>query len=37
MPEVAEAREGDAIGILGHGQQTRSFLYIDECAQARCG
>jgi nucleoside-diphosphate-sugar epimerase len=32
--KVAEAREGDAIEIWGDGQQTRSFLYIDECVEA---
>lgn len=29
--KVAEAKEGDAIQIWGKGDQTRSFLYIDEC------
>jgi GDP-D-mannose 3',5'-epimerase len=29
--KVAEAREGDTIETWGDGQQTRSFLYIDEC------
>lgn len=31
--KVAEARSGDAIEIWGDGQQTRSFLYIDECLE----
>ncbi len=29
--KVAEARSGHAIEIWGDGEQTRSFLYIDEC------
>jgi nucleoside-diphosphate-sugar epimerase len=29
--KVAEARNGDEIEIWGDGNQTRSFLYIDEC------
>lgn len=29
--KVALARSGDAIEIWGNGEQTRSFLYIDEC------
>jgi GDP-D-mannose 3', 5'-epimerase len=29
--KVAEAKDGDSIEIWGDGQQTRSFLYIDEC------
>ena len=31
--KVAEAKEGDKIEIWGDGQQTRSFLYIDECIE----
>lgn len=31
--KVAEAREGDCIEIWGDGNQTRSFLYIDECLE----
>lgn len=31
--KVAEARDGDAIEIWGDGQQTRSFLYIDEAVE----
>jgi nucleoside-diphosphate-sugar epimerase len=31
--KVAEARDGDAIEIWGDGEQTRSFLYIDECLE----
>jgi len=27
---------GDSIDIWGDGQQTRSFLYIDECVEATC-
>ena len=29
--KVAEAREGESIDIWGDGNQTRSFLHIDEC------
>lgn len=29
--KVAEAQSGDRIDIWGDGEQTRSFLYIDEC------
>lgn len=31
--KVAEALAGDSIEIWGDGQQTRSFLYIDECLE----
>jgi GDP-D-mannose 3',5'-epimerase len=31
--KVAEARAGDEIEIWGDGEQTRSFLYIDECVE----
>ena len=31
--KVAEAGEGGEIEIWGDGQQTRSFLYIDECVE----
>jgi nucleoside-diphosphate-sugar epimerase len=31
--KVAEARNGGAIEIWGDGQQTRSFLYVDECIE----
>ncbi|MFI5020421.1 MAG: NAD-dependent epimerase/dehydratase family protein [Alphaproteobacteria bacterium] len=31
--KVACARSGDAIDIWGDGEQTRSFLYIDECLE----
>lgn len=31
--KVAEAREGGEIEIWGDGQQTRTFLYIDECLE----
>jgi nucleoside-diphosphate-sugar epimerase len=31
--KVAEAAEGGEIEIWGDGQQTRSFLYIDECLE----
>jgi len=31
--KVAEASEGDEIEIWGDGNQTRSFLYIDECIE----
>lgn len=31
--KVAEAQDGGAIEIWGDGEQTRSFLYIDECVE----
>lgn len=31
--KVAEARDGGHVEIWGDGQQTRSFLYIDECLE----
>lgn len=31
--KVALAADGDAIDIWGDGQQTRSFLYVDECIE----
>jgi GDP-D-mannose 3', 5'-epimerase len=31
--KVAMANSGDAIEIWGDGQQTRSFLYVDECLE----
>ncbi len=31
--KVARAKYGDAIDIWGDGEQTRSFLYIDECIE----
>jgi len=31
--KVAQASEGSAIEIWGDGEQTRSFLYIDECLE----
>ena len=32
--KVALARDGGSISIWGDGEQTRSFLYIDECTEA---
>ena len=32
--KVAQARDGSAIEIWGDGEQTRSFLYIDDCVDA---
>jgi len=32
--KVAEVVDGDSIDIWGDGQQTRSFLYIDDCIEA---
>lgn len=32
--KVAEQEEGDTIEMWGDGEQTRSFLYIDECVEA---
>jgi nucleoside-diphosphate-sugar epimerase len=31
--EIAEARDGGEIEVWGDGEQTRSFLYIDECLE----
>lgn len=31
--KVAEAREGGEVKIWGDGEQTRSFLYVDECLE----
>jgi GDP-D-mannose 3', 5'-epimerase len=31
--KVAMARDGEAIEVWGDGEQTRSFLYIDECVE----
>ncbi|WP_026764041.1 NAD-dependent epimerase/dehydratase family protein [Sediminibacterium salmoneum] len=31
--KVAEAQDGDGIEVWGDGQQTRSYLYIDECLE----
>ncbi len=31
--KIAEAKEGDEIQIWGKGDQTRSFLFIDECLE----
>ncbi len=31
--KVAEARSGDTIEVWGDGQQTRSFLFVDECLE----
>ena len=32
--KVAEAKDGDEIEIWGDGNQTRSFLFVDECVEA---
>lgn len=32
--KVAEAKDGDVIEVWGNGEQTRSFLYVDECVEA---
>ncbi len=32
--KVAETEEGKSIEVWGDGQQTRSFLYVDECVEA---
>lgn len=31
--KVAEAKDGDEVPVWGKGDQTRSFLYIDECVE----
>ena len=33
MRKIALANDGDAIEVWGPGNQTRSFLYIDECVE----
>lgn len=32
--KTAESSNGDEIEVWGNGQQTRSFLYVDECVEA---
>lgn len=32
--KVAEAKKGDVIEVWGNGEQTRSFLYVEECVEA---
>jgi GDP-D-mannose 3', 5'-epimerase len=32
--KVSESKDGDSIEVWGNGEQTRSFLYIDECIEA---
>lgn len=32
--KVAESKDGDEIEVWGNGNQTRSFLYVDECVEA---
>ena len=32
--KVAETQNGGEIEVWGHGKQTRSFLYVDECVEA---
>jgi nucleoside-diphosphate-sugar epimerase len=32
--KVVEAKDGDEIEVWGDGNQTRSFLYVDECVRA---
>ena len=32
--KAAETDEGGTIEVWGNGQQTRSFLYVDECVEA---
>ena len=34
LRKVAECADGSSIEVWGDGQQTRSFLYIDECIEA---
>ena len=34
--KVAESTNNTSIDVWGDGQQTRSFLYIDECVEATC-
>ena len=32
--KTAESKDGDIIEVWGNGEQTRSFLYIDECLES---
>jgi len=32
--KAAESKDGDIIEVWGNGQQTRSFLYVEECVEA---
>jgi len=32
--KVAESKDGDIIEVWGNGEQTRSFLYVEECVEA---
>ncbi len=32
--KVAQAKKGESVEVWGDGEQTRSFLYIDECLEA---
>jgi nucleoside-diphosphate-sugar epimerase len=32
--KASESKDGDVIEVWGDGQQTRSFLYVDECIEA---
>ncbi|MGE4470476.1 MAG: NAD-dependent epimerase/dehydratase family protein [Desulfovibrio sp.] len=34
--KIAVAKDGDEIEIWGDGNQTRSFLYVDECLEGTC-
>jgi len=34
--KIARAKAGDTIEIWGDGQQTRSFMYIDDCVEGLC-
>jgi nucleoside-diphosphate-sugar epimerase len=34
--KVASSKEGEEIEVWGDGNQTRSFLYIDECLEGTC-
>ena len=31
--KIASAKSGDSIEVWGNGEQTRSFLFIDECVE----
>jgi nucleoside-diphosphate-sugar epimerase len=35
--KVAQAPDDGTIVIWGDGEQTRSFLYVDECIEGTCG
>jgi len=37
VPEIAEQPNGGEIEVWGDGEQTRSFLYVEECLEQFVG